>query len=164
MQGQVTCSLGRDPFLSWIMQILAYAFQLLGAVLVGSPMNLFLSTRMAAVPVSEGRMLHGRFSQQQLSLARMADPGTAWTEPCLGQRLQLPVPDRDLGGWSAHRSSLRSCHCLWLTTMVYDAVHGSESWFMVLSMVLNDNFQIRHRCFFQSWNPGTFKVFASNNA
>lgn len=130
------------------MQILEYVFQLLGAVLVGSPMNLFLSTHMAAVPVPEGRMLHGRFSQQQLSLVRMEDTGTAWTEPCLGQRLQLLVPDRDLGGWSAHRSSLCSCLCLWLTTMVYDAVHGAESWFMVLSMVLNGNFQIRHRCFF----------------
>ena len=126
LKGQGTCSLGRDPFLIWIMQILAYAFQLLGAILVGSPTNLFLSTCMVAVPVSEGRMLHGRFSQQQLSLERMGDPGTAWTEPCLGQRLQLPVPDRDLGGWSAYRSSM--CH---------GPVLRPRPWFMMLSMVLN---------------------------
>ena len=126
LQGQGTCSLGRDPFLIWIMQILAYAFQLLGAILVGSPTNLFLSKCMVAVPLPEGRMLHGRFSQQQLSLERMGDPGTAWTEPCLGQRLQLPVPDRDLGGWSAYRSSM--CH---------GPVLRPRPWFMMLSMVLN---------------------------
>lgn len=126
LQGQEACSLGRDPFPG--MHSIDPGICLLVACvpwccsLVGTPTNLFLSTCMAALPVLEARVLQQKaFSATAPcvpALERMADPGAPWMEPYLGQRLQLPGPDRDPGDWSVRRGSVYPRRCPWSSTKI----------------------------------------------
>lgn len=68
--------------------------------LVENPTSLCLPTCMTDAPAPEGgesfnRKAFSTAAPRVPALRSRTVPGAAWTRPCLGQRLHLPVPDRE---------------------------------------------------------------------